>query len=162
MAKKIEEKLAIERNRQNGCILLFIEGGFYRAYEHSALDAIKNLHEFKVSCRFYKAVNERVACIGFPVTSLAKFANGNIVEQHDDMATIRLSENAIKTSDDEFSTWKEALPTSDDSAGPMPLQKHHGEVCRKILGFPIESRTPLQCMIFLTEIKSELMNDKQS
>ena len=67
MAKRIEEKLAIERNRQSGCILLFVEGGFYRAYEHSALDAIKNLHEFKVTCRFYKAVGERVACIGFPV-----------------------------------------------------------------------------------------------
>ena len=41
MSKKIEEKLAIEHNRQDGCILLFLEGGFYRAYEHSALDAIR-------------------------------------------------------------------------------------------------------------------------
>ena len=64
----VMKKLAIEKNRRSGCILLFLEGGFYRAYEHSALDAIKNLHEFKVTCRFYKAVGERVACIGFPVT----------------------------------------------------------------------------------------------
>ena len=162
MSKKIEEKLAIERNRQSGCILLFVEGGFYRAYEHSALDAIKNLHDFKVTCRFYKAVNERVACIGFPITSLAKFANGNTIEQHDDMAVIRLSESAIKTSDDEFSTWKEALPTIDDSTGPMPSQKHYGEVYQRVLGFPIESRTPLQCMIFLAEIKNELMSNKQN
>ena len=77
MSRKIEEKLAIERHRQEGCILLFLEGGFYRAYEHSALDDIKNLHDFKVTCRFYKAVGERVACVGFPVSSLAKFASGN-------------------------------------------------------------------------------------
>ena len=69
----MEEKLAIERHRQEGCILLFLEGGFYRAYEHSTLDAIKNLHDFKVTCRFYKAVGERVACVGFPLSSLAKF-----------------------------------------------------------------------------------------
>ena len=73
MSRNIEEKLSIERHRQAGCILLFLEGGFYRAYEHSALDAIKNLHDFKVTCRFYKAVGERVACVGFPVSSLAKF-----------------------------------------------------------------------------------------
>ena len=102
MSRKIEEKLAIERHRQEGCILLFLEGGFYRAYEHSALDAIKNLHDFKVTCRFYKAVGERLACVGFPASSLAKFANGNKGEQHEDMATITLSEGAVVTTDDEF------------------------------------------------------------
>ena len=118
MSRKIEEKLAIERHRQAGCILLFLEGGFYRAYEHSALDAIKHLHDFKVTCRFYKAVGERLACVGFPVSSLAKFASGNKVEQHEDMATITLSEGAVVTTDDEFLAWKEALPTTEDSSGP--------------------------------------------
>ena len=77
MSWKMEEKLAIERHRQVGCILLFLEDGFYRAYGHSALDAIKNLHDFKVTSRFYKAVGERVAYVGFPLSSLAKFASRN-------------------------------------------------------------------------------------
>lgn len=158
MAKKIEEKLAIEHNRQPGCILLFLEGGFYRAYEHSALDAIKNLHEFKVSCRYYKSAGQRIACIGFPVASLAKFVSGNMVEQHEDLAIIKLSDSAIKTTEEEFSAWKEALPTTDEGSGPVPAQKQRGEIFQKILNFPIESRTPLQCMFFLAEIKNEISN----
>lgn len=161
MAKKINEKLSIEKNREHGSILLFLEGGFYRAYEHSAFEAIKNLHAFKVSCRYYKAVESRVACIGFPVTSLAKFANGNKVEQHDDMAVIKLSEGFQITSDDEFTAWKEALPTTEDSNGPIPSCKQRTEIYQKVMSFPIENRTPLQCMIFLAEIKSELMSDKK-
>lgn len=161
MGRKIEQKLETEVNRQKGTIILFAEGGFYRAYEHSAYDAIKNLHDFKVTCRFYKAANQRIACIGFPIASLAKFASGNMVEQHDDMAIISLSENAIMTTDEEFEAWKEALPTTDDAAGPVPSQKQKGDIFQKIINYPLESRTPLQCMIFLAEIKNELTGNVQ-
>lgn len=162
MAKKISEKLSIENHREPGCILLFLEGGFYRAYEHSAFEAVKNLHDFKVSCRYYKAVEKRIACIGFPVTSLAKFANGNKIEQHDDMAIIRLHDEALMTSYEEFNSWKDALPTTEDAAGPVPAGKQKFEIYRKIVDFPIENRTPLQCMIFLAEIKSKLMSDNKN
>ncbi len=156
MAKTIDEKICIERNRQLGCIIFFLEGGFYRAYEHSALDAIKNLHEFKVNCRFYKALNNRVVSIGFPVTSLVKFARGNKVEQHDDIATIILPSGAIRTSKEEFTAWKESLPTTEDLNGPVPSEKQRNELYHKIIKFPIESRSPLQCMLFLAELKNEL------
>ena len=149
--------MSIEKNRQDGCILLFQEGGFYRAYECSALDAIKNLHEFKATCKYYKALNTSVVSIGFPVTSLAKFVKENVVEQNEDMAIIKLSDNAIKTSKDEFLAWKEALPKVNDSSGPIPSQRQISEIYQKIQNYPIESRTPLQCMIFLSEIKNELM-----
>lgn len=49
------------------------EGTFLRAYDWSAWLCCRYLHDFKVSKRVFKSINEPVAYIGFPDTSLAKW-----------------------------------------------------------------------------------------
>ena len=52
---------------------LWKEGTFLRCYDWSAWLACRYLHEFKVSKRVFKGIDEAVAYIGFPETSLTKW-----------------------------------------------------------------------------------------
>ena len=45
----LEQKLKMETEKNPRVILLFLEGGFYRAYEQSAFLAVKCLQNFKVT-----------------------------------------------------------------------------------------------------------------
>ncbi len=49
------------------------EGAFLRAYDWSAWLACRYLHDFKVNKRVFKSIDEPVAYIGFPATSLEKW-----------------------------------------------------------------------------------------
>lgn len=49
------------------------EGSFLRAYEWSAFLACRYLHDFKVNKRAFKGIDQPVAFIGFPETSLGKW-----------------------------------------------------------------------------------------
>ncbi len=52
---------------------LYQEGSFLRAYDWSAWLACRYLHDFKVNKRVFKSIDEPVAYIGFPATSLEKW-----------------------------------------------------------------------------------------
>ena len=82
----IKEILEFEADRTDRmmqrAIHLFQEGSFYRAYEWSAWLMCRNLHEFKVTHRRMKGIEQSVTLIGFPVTSLSKWATDGI-ERHD-------------------------------------------------------------------------------
>ena len=49
------------------------EGSFLRAYDWSAWLCCHYLHDFKVNKRAFKGIDEPVAYIGFPETSLQKW-----------------------------------------------------------------------------------------
>lgn len=160
----LEQKLKMEAEKSPRVILLFLEGGFYRAYEQSAFLAVKCLQNFKVTCRHFKSVSSNVAMIGFPIASLAKFATGNMIEQREEMALLTLSDAQILPDASAFKSWKDALPTTtneDSNSGPRPAGKGVQDLLQRISSFPLESRTPLQCMIFLAEIKSILSGENK-
>ena len=54
-------------------IHLWHEGSFLRAYEWSAWLLCRFVHEFKVTHRRMKGMEQSVVLIGFPVTSLPKW-----------------------------------------------------------------------------------------
>ena len=97
---------------------LFQEGSFYRAYEWSAWLMCKFFHDFKVTHRHMKGVEQSVTLIGFPVTSLAKWVTQDI-ERHDvsdKHIILSLTENALIDLADEgkaaesFAEWKSNQP----------------------------------------------------
>ena len=69
----IKEILEFEADRTDRemqrAIHLFQEGSFYRAYEWSAWLMCRCLHEFKVTHRRMKGIEQSVTLIGFPVTA---------------------------------------------------------------------------------------------
>ena len=74
-----------DEGQNNGChIRLYSEGIFLKAYERSAWVACRVLHPFMVKKRAVRKVGQEVTSIGFPKTSLAKWAAGRRVESVDD------------------------------------------------------------------------------
>lgn len=61
----IKEILQEERSCGSGCLVLFLEGKFWKAYERSAY-VLTMLYNFKPSKRFIKLVGEEVISVGFP------------------------------------------------------------------------------------------------
>ena len=152
------------------------EGTFIRAYDWSAWLACKYLHDFKVNKRTFKGIDEPVAYIGFPKTSLEKWIPEGAGQRLEDekYLVVTLPELMItdtyETMAAAYNDWKDALPLTESNPG---LRKKGGckDVCmpeadnapitlttimQRILAFPIESKSPLESMAFLADIKQRL------
>ena len=68
----IEQERQQVQAGQSREIHLHKEGTFLRAYDWSAWLCCRYLHEFKVNKRVFKGIDDPVAYIGFPETSLQK------------------------------------------------------------------------------------------
>lgn len=75
----IKEILQEERSCGSGCLVLFLEGKFWKAYERSAY-VLTMLYNFKPSKRFIKLVGEEVISVGFPYEQLPKYLPGALLE----------------------------------------------------------------------------------
>ncbi len=153
------------------------EGSFYRAYEWSAFLACRYLHEFKANKRVFKGLEQPVAFIGFPETSISKWipegAEQTAIE--DKHLAIRLPEvffagDTAEVLDAAFAEWKEAIPLSETQAKGDKKSRNQSDngignteggvtltsVMQRILAYPIESKSPLESMAFLADVKRQL------
>ena len=170
----ITEILEFESSREGletrRVIHLFQEGSFYRAYEWSAWLMCRFLHEFKVTHRRMKGIEQSVTLIGFPVTSLSKWVTDDI-DRHDvsdKHIILTLPEEAFTDMGDEektaeaFVEWKsnqpsvEKAPKQAASTAQQPPVMSLSMIAQRIMSFPIEARSPLECYQFLSEIKQQL------
>lgn len=69
----IEQEFALVASGERNVIHLYREGSFLRAYEWSAFLSCRYLHQFKVNKRMFKGIENPVAYIDFPETSLDKW-----------------------------------------------------------------------------------------
>ena len=69
----IEQEFALVASGERNVIHLHREGSFLRAYEWSAFLSCRYLHSFKINKRAFKGIDQPVAYIGFPETSLDKW-----------------------------------------------------------------------------------------
>lgn len=175
---QIKEILEIENHRADDCktIYLFAEGLFYRAYEWSAWLCCRYVNEFKVTRREQKNETGSVVFIGFPIASLSKFVpDGVSIEQEEKRVILHLpaGNNYIDLEDTDvarasFSNWKNSIPMS--STTPKSTLRHElknmtdGETPKRmsdimfsIMAFPIEQKTPMECMFFLADLKQNIV-----
>jgi len=71
--KEIVEQESRRQAAERADFHLHKEGTFLRAYDWSAWLCCRYLHDFKVNKRTFKGIDEPVAYIGFPETSLQKW-----------------------------------------------------------------------------------------
>lgn len=175
----IKEILEIEKSRPEFVdwrkIHLFQEGSFYRAYEVSAWLCWMHLNKFKVTHREMKGLDQTVAFVGFPLTSLEKWKPegceiGEISEKHLLLTLPAVSQEEgtdVKACEEEFCAWKEEQPISGTVSERRETGKNETEgkreerprlfsIAQTILAFPIESKSPIDCMLFLAEIRRKL------
>lgn len=172
----LKDILEIEQQRttdtESRQIHLFQEGTFYRAYERSAWLVITYVSPLKPTRRNVKGQEESIVFCGFPVTSLSKYTLEGcaVTTQEDKSVVFSLPETlyprivSAETEQERFNNWKQSVPLSeskkdahkesiiDAARAPMRLT----EIMQQILAFPIEQKTPVETMLFLSEIKQNL------
>ncbi len=167
---EIEQERAESKDWLN--IHLFQEGSFYRAYEVSAWLCHTRINEFKVTHRHVKGIEQSIVFVGFPVSSLEKRTpEGAIIvtvaEKHL-MLTLPVPETDMVVADakNDFAVWKSRQPISSskesaDGKSNSVSRSNGGNrslfsIAQSILAFPIESHSPIDCMLFLSELKKDL------
>ena len=172
---QLKDILEKENNRGGNLsdIYLFVEGMFYRAYERSAWLSCRYVNEFKATRRDMKNGGESVVFIGFPVASLSKFVpQGVAVEQGEGSAVLHLPlENHPELSDtaaaeEAFANWKNSVPMaatakkgslrSELKNMPDAEPRRMSEIMLSIMAFPVEQKTPMECMMFVTDLKQNI------
>lgn len=173
---QIKEIIEKERSRsgiaEKRKILLFREGSFLRAYEWSAWLCCKFAGELKVTKRQIKGIDEPVAYIGFPPTSIEKFTpqGASIEPQSDGNMVLTLSEESLAEADlqtltAEYEQWKNELPLiengkknrafAEDSKFDLPFAQPTSVsfLLHRILSYPVELRSPVDNLQFISELK---------
>lgn len=166
-------KIESERTEENRLLIhLFQEGSFYRAYEWSAWLCHRFVSQFKVTHKKLKSIEPSVLFVGFPVTSLDKyFASmpmGDAGEKEKDvlLPVDTLPEGmSLDIMHTDFETWKASIPLSEPNtqskeyslsrenrAGTADMRR----IMHEILAFPVEQKTPIECMLFVAETKRKL------
>ena len=91
---QISTILQDEQQNAGDRIRLYAEGIFYKAYERSTWVACRVLHPFMVKKRAVRKVGQEVVSIGFPKTSLVKWAGTRRVEHvGDDCVVIYMNDD---------------------------------------------------------------------
>lgn len=155
---------------------LYQEGSFYRAYEWSAWLCHRFIQKFKVTHRQLKGIEDSVLFIGFPVTSLEKyFGMFSCKEVSEKSKNIFLSSSIIpedmelEMMQTDYDAWKSSIPLTvnnakkdnieaDSQAKTFPQMSSHTltSIMQQILAFPLEQKTPIECMLFVAETKQNL------
>ena len=165
----LEKKRPLPEHRRH--IRLWADGSFYRAYEWSAWLCVRYIRQFKVTRRQVKNTGSDLLFIGFPQTSLDKFKpDGATVSVFDEKNVLLvLPEQMLvveegHTLEEDFQNWRNAVPiaeSKDDKEGKAPRISTSSPVSmtgvmKQIMEFPIESNTPIDCMLFLADVKKHL------
>jgi len=100
------EILSLEENNWD-TVYLYREGLFFKAYQHSACLVHLHIHDFKLSKRYIKSVNENVYSLGFPQSSALKWLNG--FPHHYVNDTLLKCEIGKFLSETEYESWKECV-----------------------------------------------------
>jgi hypothetical protein len=175
-------KELIEHERQqvqagHACdVHLHKEGTFLRAYDWSAWLCCRLLHDFKVNKRQFKGIDAPVAYIGFPETSLEKWLPEGAVQRVEGEKHLVISLPEVMVSETPevmsaaYKEWKESVPLTESNPGlrkkSVGKSSDYDEadenpstltaIMQRVLSFPIESKSPLECMMFLADVKCRL------
>lgn len=151
-------------------IYLYREGLFWKAYEYSAYKFVHTVRAYNPQKKWMKGLARDIVSLGFPDKVLSEILQGKTTEQVDEKKwIIRGTEPA---GEEEFESWKEGLPrhvAAVAAAQPVasPLSTPAGAasemrrpneraVLLKLAAFQVESASPLQCMMFISELQKEL------
>lgn len=176
---QIKDVLEIESKREtlDQCVVihLFEEGTFFRAYQWSAWLCHRYIKEFKPTHRKLKQGEETLVFIGFPVSSLMNNVSSqsqlitNSEKQVDLVLPLSLLGDVVEVSSLEidYLNWKSSIPLSESSkkkAEETLLQYKDmsaistEELLKEIACFPIEQKTMIESIAFLSQLKQKVLN----
>jgi hypothetical protein len=145
-------------------VKIYREGAFWIAYEQSAYYFWQQ-KGYKPTKKFVKTLGLEVVSIGFPQNAYEILMNTiltPILEKNEPYTKVFILGDPIDT--DAFKAWKLDLPLRSEpekeekklmGIDPAPVEFSAGinELLQKLREFPLADKTPLECMIFLSELK---------
>lgn len=157
---QIKEIIENERDNRDK-IYLYREGLFYKAYERSAYLWVHKVCGYAVKCRYVKSVKMPVVSIGFPQNALPAKIQGLTPTEFQGGVVIK---PGGMVEDEDFDRWKQGCEPEPQSAYVPSLPErvvcqeptpHYGynEVIEELRRFPIETSTPLDCVMFISRLK---------
>lgn len=152
-------KEILQRESSNTDLIhLYKEGLFWKAYEQSAYLFVNSITSYKVKSKYDKKTRQDIIYIGLPQISLERAKEKYTVIRSDDKEiTIKpiIANSSIQIS---FERWKMMnLKTNE----PLPIiqtrvNMSDADIANKVRMFNLESKTPMQCMMFLADLKKEI------
>lgn len=143
-------------------IRLIKSGGFYRAYNHSAWLFQCCVNQYKVIRKFVKNLDTNIYYIGFPDKNLFENIGERRTTKTDYGFDIELAESEYQD-EENYETWKLSVETTESSKADyysLNLTGREAEIeaIRRIREFPIESKSMVECVVFLSELRKLLTN----
>lgn len=154
----IQEKVETEKHNEDK-IYLYKEGGFWKVYEKSAYLFYNNIKKYLVQKKFVKCVDSYVVYIGFPNSKIAELTRNYSVSIPDERTIVVEMGGRIDLRD--FDMWKnlveakEIKTTEEKNNEQSDPEK---EAIHRIKNFMLESANPIECLIFVKELKHLLSN----
>lgn len=159
------EILSLEQENHSS-IYFYREGVFYKAYEQSAYLFVHHIKPFQIKKRYVKSVKREVISVGFPTNSLYNYFSKEKVTELENCAKVDLDKKLDLA---EFEQWKNSVPLMEElpknatgnlkdsnNKTSVNVTSQEKSVVTQIRMFPIEAKTPLDCMLFLSGIKKLL------
>ena len=184
---RIFEEIASREDANRAEIALYPEGLFYKAYERSAFAFVTRISAFKPSKKRIKYLGRDIVSIGFPAGYLTRYfpappqalSDGRLVIPLDeaiDAAAFEAWKSSLPLKEPRARTVPAAEAGLAELHGaPCPvagspqslqagLPKGAGEasaerIVRMIRDFRLESATPVQCVMFIAELKQRIDGD---
>lgn len=150
------------------------EGNFYRAYEFSAWLAFRFAGNLNVTRRYSRTANGEIVMVGFPPGSLQKFTPEGVTpvfSEDGQLMTMTIPAERFNEDEtpermqEEFLNWKHSVEASNKNsqgeAGGKPAAQNGKAsslttIMHKVIMYPIEQKSPMECVFFLAELKKEL------
>ena len=154
------QKEIFEREKSNtGFIYLYREGIFWKAYEKSAFRLIREVVEFKPLKKYIKTIDAEIISVGFPCAVTDRYISKDcIVEEGEKQMTVKIG-GEFQTED--FDKWKNSVPVKQNNSPKGVKMNSDGEVVsplnlllNTLRSFNIESHTPIECMMCLSELRA--------
>ena len=152
----IENSLKYEAEVEPGKVRLVTSGEFVRAYNHSAWLFYCCISKYKVIRKFSKTRQENIYFLGFPISKLLELTNGRVCEKTDFGYDITLKPEEVPA-EEGYEAWTKEVPVeaasrADASALPLAGRELESAVCKKIRKFPLETKTPVEVVVFFREL----------
>lgn len=159
----IENSLKHESETTPGTVRLVSSGEFVRAYNHSAWLFYCCISKYKVIRKYSKVQQKDVYFLGFPASKLLELANGRVCTKTDFGYDITLKPDEVPA-EDGYEAWTKEVPVeaasrADANAMPLSGRELENAVCRKIREFPLETKTPVETVVFLSEMRKLLIEE---
>ena len=157
----INEILASEA-KTNHSVRLFREGSlFFRAYERSAYLFVHHVRMYEIHHKYFKVCNNDVVWLGFPQKSLPSLGC-QYVENADGTVSIPVE---VEIDEQQFQQWKSEQVSRQELPGmavpfTMKTDKDEAEVLQRLRTFNLAGSTPMETMLFVSELQRMLNKGK--